>query len=87
MEGMSSILRDHIILIIFQSWILEPHWSAIRGPSWVALSYVNRPDPPRQNGPIYIQNDYSVSENQYSWTKVADYVWIDQPVYVHHLVI
>ncbi|KIM53415.1 hypothetical protein SCLCIDRAFT_31895 [Scleroderma citrinum Foug A] len=33
-----------------------------------------------ENGPIYIQNDYSASENQYSWTKVADYVWIDQPV-------
>ncbi|KIM53428.1 hypothetical protein SCLCIDRAFT_1222826 [Scleroderma citrinum Foug A] len=33
-----------------------------------------------ENGPIYVQNDYSVSENQHSWTKVADYVWIDQPV-------
>ncbi|KAL4065995.1 Alpha/Beta hydrolase protein [Scleroderma citrinum] len=33
-----------------------------------------------ENGPIYIQNDYSASENENSWTRVADYVWIDQPV-------
>lgn len=33
-----------------------------------------------ENGPIHIQNNYSVYENQYAWTNVADYVWIDQPV-------
>ncbi|KAG8220809.1 Alpha/Beta hydrolase protein [Butyriboletus roseoflavus] len=35
-----------------------------------------------ENGPIHISNDYSLFENQYAWTTVADYVWIDQPVYV-----
>ncbi|OAX41086.1 alpha/beta-hydrolase [Rhizopogon vinicolor AM-OR11-026] len=33
-----------------------------------------------ENGPIHIQNDYSLIENQYGWSAVADYVWIDQPV-------
>jgi hypothetical protein len=28
------------------------------------------------------RNDYSISANNYSWDKLADYVWIDQPVYV-----
>jgi carboxypeptidase D len=36
----------------------------------------------RKNGPIHVQNDYSAFENEYAWTSVADYVWIDQPVYV-----
>jgi hypothetical protein len=36
----------------------------------------------RKNGPIQVQNDYSASENEYAWTSVADYVWIDQPVWV-----
>lgn len=35
-----------------------------------------------QNGPIHISSDYSLFENQYAWTNVADYVWVDQPVYV-----
>jgi len=35
-----------------------------------------------QNGPIQIQGDYSASPNKYSWDKLADYFWIDQPVYV-----
>jgi carboxypeptidase D len=34
----------------------------------------------RKNGPIQVQNDYSALENEYAWTSVADYVWIDQPV-------
>jgi hypothetical protein len=34
----------------------------------------------RKNGPIHVQNDYSAFENEYAWTSVADYVWIDQPV-------
>ncbi|KIM44598.1 hypothetical protein M413DRAFT_8957 [Hebeloma cylindrosporum] len=33
-----------------------------------------------QNGPIQIQGDYSASPNKYSWDKLADYFWIDQPV-------
>ncbi|KAJ8597488.1 alpha/beta-hydrolase [Rhizopogon salebrosus TDB-379] len=33
-----------------------------------------------ENGPIHVQNDYSAFENEYAWTSVADYVWIDQPV-------
>ncbi|KAG9312814.1 Alpha/Beta hydrolase protein [Chiua virens] len=33
-----------------------------------------------ENGPIQISNNYSLFENQYAWTNVADYVWIDQPV-------
>jgi len=35
-----------------------------------------------QNGPIQILGNYSAVENQYAWSTVADYVWIDQPVYV-----
>jgi len=35
-----------------------------------------------QNGPIQILSNYSAVENQYAWSTVADYVWIDQPVYV-----
>ncbi|KAF8141830.1 Alpha/Beta hydrolase protein [Boletus edulis] len=33
-----------------------------------------------ENGPIQISNDYSLFKNEYAWTNVADYVWIDQPV-------
>ncbi|KAG2747251.1 alpha/beta-hydrolase [Suillus brevipes Sb2] len=33
-----------------------------------------------ENGPINVQNDYSLIESQYTWSTVADYVWIDQPV-------
>ncbi|KAG1831383.1 Alpha/Beta hydrolase protein [Suillus variegatus] len=33
-----------------------------------------------ENGPINVQNDYSLLENHYAWNTVADYVWIDQPV-------
>jgi carboxypeptidase C (cathepsin A) len=35
-----------------------------------------------QNGPIHISSNGSLFENPYTWTNVADYVWIDQPVYV-----
>ncbi|KAH0834740.1 Alpha/Beta hydrolase protein [Lanmaoa asiatica] len=38
-----------------------------------------------ENGPIQILNNYSATANQYAWTNVADYVWIDQPVYVESL--
>jgi hypothetical protein len=37
-----------------------------------------------QNGPIQIQGDYSASPNKYSWDKLADYFWVDQPVCVAH---
>ncbi|KAG1721432.1 Alpha/Beta hydrolase protein [Suillus paluster] len=33
-----------------------------------------------ENGPIHVQNNYSLFENQYAWNTIADYVWIDQPV-------
>lgn len=33
-----------------------------------------------ENGPIRINPDYSATANNYSWNKVADYIWIDQPV-------
>ncbi|KAJ8469599.1 hypothetical protein ONZ45_g16841 [Pleurotus djamor] len=33
-----------------------------------------------ENGPIRVNYDYSISQNNYSWNKVADYIWIDQPV-------
>ncbi|KAI9568045.1 alpha beta-hydrolase [Boletus coccyginus] len=33
-----------------------------------------------ENGPIQILSNYSAAENQYAWSTVADYVWIDQPV-------
>jgi hypothetical protein len=35
-----------------------------------------------QNGPIRIATNGTVSANKYSWDKVADYIWIDQPVFV-----
>ncbi|KAJ6620632.1 Alpha/Beta hydrolase protein [Mycena sp. CBHHK59/15] len=33
-----------------------------------------------ENGPIRIASDNTISANNYSWNKVADYIWIDQPV-------
>ncbi|KAJ3510060.1 hypothetical protein NLJ89_g4887 [Agrocybe chaxingu] len=33
-----------------------------------------------ENGPIRINGDYSLQSNPYSWDKLADYFWIDQPV-------
>ncbi|EIW79100.1 alpha beta-hydrolase [Coniophora puteana RWD-64-598 SS2] len=33
-----------------------------------------------ENGPIQIANDYSAFQNNYAWTTIADYVYIDQPV-------
>lgn len=36
--------------------------------------------PVHKNGPIRINADYSASENPYSWDKLADTFWIDQPV-------
>ncbi|KAF8556411.1 alpha/beta-hydrolase [Imleria badia] len=33
-----------------------------------------------ENGPLHVLANYSLVENQYAWSTVADYVWIDQPV-------
>ncbi|KAJ7108885.1 Alpha/Beta hydrolase protein [Mycena crocata] len=33
-----------------------------------------------ENGPIRIGADGTISANNYSWDKEADYIWIDQPV-------
>ncbi|KAG6812783.1 hypothetical protein H0H92_000553 [Tricholoma furcatifolium] len=33
-----------------------------------------------ENGPIRINPDYSIKSNNYSWSHLADYFWIDQPV-------
>ncbi|KAF7356332.1 Carboxypeptidase [Mycena venus] len=33
-----------------------------------------------ENGPVRIAADGTISQNNYSWDKVADYIWIDQPV-------
>ncbi|KAJ7073243.1 alpha/beta-hydrolase [Mycena belliarum] len=33
-----------------------------------------------ENGPIRMADNGTVSENKFSWHKVADYIWIDQPV-------
>ncbi|KAI8996603.1 alpha/beta-hydrolase [Trametes punicea] len=33
-----------------------------------------------ENGPVRIGADGSASPNNYSWDRVADYIWIDQPV-------
>ncbi|KAI0792052.1 alpha/beta-hydrolase [Abortiporus biennis] len=33
-----------------------------------------------ENGPIAIQPDYSIKENPFSWDKLVDTFWIDQPV-------
>ncbi|KAI0675833.1 alpha/beta-hydrolase [Trametes maxima] len=33
-----------------------------------------------ENGPVHINPDFSASANNFSWDKVADYIWVDQPV-------
>ncbi|KAF8659838.1 hypothetical protein AX16_001723 [Volvariella volvacea WC 439] len=33
-----------------------------------------------ENGPIRIGGDYSILPNNYSWDRLADYFWVDQPV-------
>ncbi|KAI0372590.1 alpha/beta-hydrolase [Pilatotrama ljubarskyi] len=33
-----------------------------------------------ENGPIRMQPDGSISPDEYSWDRLADYIWIDQPV-------
>lgn len=33
-----------------------------------------------QNGPLQVTSNYSIRSNNYSWDRLADYIWIDQPV-------
>ncbi|CAL1714145.1 unnamed protein product [Somion occarium] len=33
-----------------------------------------------ENGPLHIANDFSLFANNWSWSGLADYIWIDQPV-------
>ncbi|KAI8996599.1 alpha/beta-hydrolase [Trametes punicea] len=33
-----------------------------------------------ENGPIHINSNYSASQNHFSWDRLADYIWVDQPV-------
>ncbi|KZP13619.1 alpha/beta-hydrolase [Athelia psychrophila] len=32
-----------------------------------------------ENGPLEIQDDYTIKQNNYSWSKQADTFWVDQP--------
>ncbi|KAE9402737.1 alpha/beta-hydrolase [Gymnopus androsaceus JB14] len=33
-----------------------------------------------ENGPLHVTGDYSIVENEFSWDKLADAFWVDQPV-------
>ncbi|KAJ7668903.1 Alpha/Beta hydrolase protein [Mycena rosella] len=33
-----------------------------------------------ENGPLQVTGDYSIVQNNFSWNKLADTVWVDQPV-------
>ena len=33
-----------------------------------------------ENGPLLMQLDGSVAANSYAWSRLVDYVWVDQPV-------
>ncbi|KAJ3836137.1 alpha/beta-hydrolase [Lentinula raphanica] len=33
-----------------------------------------------ENGPLQVTDDYSIVENEFSWHKLADAFWVDQPV-------
>ena len=35
-----------------------------------------------ENGPLHVAADGSMIPNQFSWDKLVDYIWVDQPVYV-----
>ncbi|OSX64454.1 hypothetical protein POSPLADRAFT_1065593 [Postia placenta MAD-698-R-SB12] len=48
------------------------------GPAWQNYFEVTEPLP--NNGPIHLNPDFSAYENNYSFSNLADYFWIDQPV-------
>lgn len=52
--------------------------------SWEAGVNADRPDAmfgcASQNGPIHLDANQQPFENTFSWDRVADYIWIDQPV-------
>lgn len=33
-----------------------------------------------ENGPLHVAADGSIIGNNFSWDKVVDYIWVDQPV-------
>ncbi|KAJ8474878.1 hypothetical protein ONZ45_g15798 [Pleurotus djamor] len=33
-----------------------------------------------ENGPLRVEADFSISQNNFSWHKLADAIWVDQPV-------
>ncbi|KII95448.1 hypothetical protein PLICRDRAFT_34311 [Plicaturopsis crispa FD-325 SS-3] len=33
-----------------------------------------------ENGPLHVTNDYSIVHNNFSWDRLADAFWVDQPV-------
>ncbi|KZT28980.1 alpha/beta-hydrolase [Neolentinus lepideus HHB14362 ss-1] len=33
-----------------------------------------------ENGPLHVTNTYSIVPNNYSWNKLVDAIWVDQPV-------
>ncbi|KAL0571646.1 hypothetical protein V5O48_010319 [Marasmius crinis-equi] len=34
-----------------------------------------------ENGPLRVQGDFSITQNNFSWHKLADAFWVDQPVF------
>ena len=45
------------------------------GPGWSSMLGLLT-----ENGPLLTQVDGSVAANPYAWSKLVDYVWVDQPV-------
>lgn len=39
-----------------------------------------------ENGPLLVTETGGFVSNNYSWDKLVDYVWVDQPVYVFQIV-
>ena len=35
-----------------------------------------------ENGPLHVTESGSMVPNNFSWDKLIDYIWVDQPVYV-----
>ena len=46
----------------------------------LTLTMTSRASLVRQNGPVHLNADGLPVQNQFSWDKLADYIWIDQPV-------